>query len=76
LLIEKLGAGIAVKNFRAIGRVVRELIEDGRLEILRANVRRLDNRAIYEIPEILDRIMKQPASTASDKAGFRNSLQS
>ena len=60
MLVQKLGAGIAVKSFSTIARTVRSLTEDGRLEVLRANVRKLHNNAVFEIPDILARIMDEP----------------
>ena len=53
-VIEK-GAGIVLPNFRRIGEAVREL--EGSLENYRANVSRIENRAVFEIPEILSKIL-------------------
>ena len=44
--------GIVLKNFTEIVRGVRELLEPATLAEFRSNVAALDNRAIFEIPEI------------------------
>lgn len=55
------GFGIAIGSFRSIDRAVGVLLE--RLDEFRANVRRNENRALAEIPAILEGILKcSPAS--------------
>lgn len=49
------GFGIVVESFRGIDRSVETLLE--RLDTFRANVRRNDNRALAEVPTILERIV-------------------
>jgi 1,2-diacylglycerol 3-beta-galactosyltransferase len=53
--------GVVIPHFRRIADAVRFLLEDGRLERFRENARRLDNRAVYEIPAMLERIMNEAA---------------
>jgi 1,2-diacylglycerol 3-beta-galactosyltransferase len=53
--------GIVIREFRRIADAVRFLLEGGRLECFRENARRLHNRAVYEIPEMLERIMDDAA---------------
>ena len=48
--------GIAHGSFRTIDRAVGQLL--GRLDELRASVRRLDNRALFEVPRILAGILE------------------
>ena len=55
------GVGVVHSSYRGIGRAVGELL--GRLGELRANVRRLDNRAVFEVPEILADILRRTALT-------------
>jgi 1,2-diacylglycerol 3-beta-galactosyltransferase len=55
-VIEK-GAGIVLPNFQRIGEAVKEL--EGSLERYRANVSRIENRAVFEIPEILSKILDE-----------------
>lgn len=49
------GFGLVMKSFRAVGRAVDALVP--RLDEFRANVARVDNRAVHEIPGILARIL-------------------
>lgn len=49
--------GVVVPNFRSIDRVVAELLEPDTLARYRANAAALENRAVFEIPEILEKIM-------------------
>jgi 1,2-diacylglycerol 3-beta-galactosyltransferase len=49
--------GLVVKNFRRIVPAVERMLEPGTLERFRANAAALDNRAVFEIPDILDRIL-------------------
>src|ERR1700692_4798962 len=46
-VLEK-GAGLVLPNFRGIGEAVRKLL--GNLDEYRANVSKIENRAVYEIP--------------------------
>jgi UDP-N-acetylglucosamine:LPS N-acetylglucosamine transferase len=56
-------AGIVLDSFKAIARGVEDII--ARLPEFRANVARIQNRAIFEIPEILDGLLREArASTA------------
>ena len=48
-------AGLVVSNFRQIGSAVQSLLE--KLERYRANVAKIENRAVFEIPEILAKIL-------------------
>ena len=49
------GAGMVVQNFRHIREAVAEML--GSLDTYRANVAKIQNRAVFEIPEILERIL-------------------
>lgn len=51
--------GVVIREFRRIADAVRVLLEGGRLERFRENARRLNNRAVYEIPAMLEKIMSQ-----------------
>ena len=50
--------GIVLKNFRGIARAVEELLEPSSYERLRAATQELSNRAVFEIPDILERIAR------------------
>ena len=45
-------------NFRGIARAVEELLEPAAYQRFRDATERLENRAVFEIPEILERIAK------------------
>jgi UDP-N-acetylglucosamine:LPS N-acetylglucosamine transferase len=49
--------GVVHRSFRTIERAVAELLSD--LDGFRRRVRRVNNRALFEVPHILDRILKQ-----------------
>lgn len=57
------GLGIVLDSFRKVDDAVRELVEGGRLRPMQEACGRIRNRAIFEIPEILERLLKQ-AGTA------------
>lgn len=49
-------AGLVVSNFRQIGEAVNSLLQN--LDRYRANVARIENRAVFEIPEMLAKILE------------------
>lgn len=49
--------GLVLKSFRTIADAVRTLIEPATLERYRANTRRIRNRAVFEIPDVLADIL-------------------
>jgi 1,2-diacylglycerol 3-beta-galactosyltransferase len=49
--------GIVLRNFREIVGGVRQLLEPGTLAELRRNVAALENRAIFEVPEIFAKLL-------------------
>ncbi len=51
--------GFVLSGFRHIASAVTGLLSAGKLDALRRNTRRLDNRAVFEIPVILERILNQ-----------------
>jgi hypothetical protein len=55
--IRERNAGIVVPNFRGIAGAVKELLAS--LDSYRENVSRIQNRAVFEIPEILATILKK-----------------
>jgi Glycosyltransferase family 28 C-terminal domain len=56
--------GLVLKSFREVVLGVRQILEPARLAEFRKNVASLDNRAIFEIPEMLASLLGQPAETA------------
>ncbi len=53
------GAGIVLESFRFVEEGVRSII--ARLDEFKTNLARIENRAVFEIPEILERILESPA---------------
>jgi 1,2-diacylglycerol 3-beta-galactosyltransferase len=51
------GAGLVLPNFRGIRGAVETML--GALDEYRANVAKIENRAVFEIPEILSRILER-----------------
>ena len=65
------GLGVVHGSFRTIDRAVAQLV-DG-FDTFQASVRRVDNRALFEAPEILDRILRQasePVRAPADAAAL------
>jgi 1,2-diacylglycerol 3-beta-galactosyltransferase len=56
--------GVVLRNFRDIAGAVDELIESGRLDEYRKNAAAIKNRAVFEIPEILEKILEARESAA------------
>jgi UDP-N-acetylglucosamine:LPS N-acetylglucosamine transferase len=55
--IREHGVGLVLPNFRAIARAVDELLEPAAYERFRVATTRLSNRAVFEIPELLELIL-------------------
>jgi len=68
--------GEVLRSFKEIVPAVARLIEPATLERYRANARALENRAVFEIPEILEKIFQQslPAAAASEQAFAKDQL--
>ncbi len=49
--------GIVLKSFREVAEGVRQILEPARLAEFQKNVAALDNRAIFEIPEMLAKLL-------------------
>ena len=60
-IIEK-QVGIVLSNFRKIDEAVAQLIEPSSLARYRANAAAIENRAVFEIPGILERILERSRS--------------
>lgn len=55
--IREQGIGLVLPNFREIAAAVEQLLEPAAYERFQAATRRLQNRAVFEIPDILERIL-------------------
>jgi UDP-N-acetylglucosamine:LPS N-acetylglucosamine transferase len=51
--------GLVLKNFKSINMAVAKMIEPAALARYRANVAALENRAVFEIPEMMHSILEQ-----------------
>ena len=56
--ITELGAGIALRSYRLAGDAVASLVRGGLLEPMRDAASRIRNRAVFEIPGILEEILE------------------
>lgn len=57
--IREHGVGVALRSFRQIGPAVEAMLAPGAMENYRAHVRKMDNRAVFEIVEILDGVLRK-----------------
>ena len=68
--------GVVLPSFKAIDQAVAKLIEPSALARYRANAAALDNRAVFEIPGILERIFERSRAAAQahnpELVGVRN----
>ena len=53
------GVGTVLPNFREIAGAVTKLLEPGQLEQYRARAAEMNNRAVFEIPDLLQRILNE-----------------
>jgi hypothetical protein len=60
--------GIVLKNFENVAEGVRQMLEPATLAAFRKNVSAQENRAVFEIPEILAKLLGE---SHSDAAGIR-----
>jgi UDP-N-acetylglucosamine:LPS N-acetylglucosamine transferase len=56
--------GLVLRNFRQIGRAVAELLEPGNYATMRAHAAALTNRAVFEIPDVLESILAKAQTSA------------
>ncbi len=57
--VREQGVGIVLPNFRGIAEAVDELLEPDAYARFREAAERLDNRAVFEIPDILEQIVER-----------------
>jgi 1,2-diacylglycerol 3-beta-galactosyltransferase len=58
--------GIVLKSFRQVVSGVEQMMEPGKLAKFKANVAALNNQAVFEIPEILSKLLGETATRAND----------
>jgi hypothetical protein len=49
--------GIVIRSFSEIGKAVEMMIDEKQYRLFRMRISMLNNRAVFEIPEILEQIM-------------------
>jgi 1,2-diacylglycerol 3-beta-galactosyltransferase len=64
--------GIVLHSFREVLGGVQRMLEPATLAELRKNVDALENRAIFEIPEILDKLLRESADAQGSRMGAEN----
>jgi len=52
-------AGIVLSNFRQIENAVRQLLINGNLQKMKQRISRMDNRAVFEVPRILQKVLAE-----------------
>ena len=57
-------AGLVLKSFREIDSGLRTLLEPANLDRFRANAAAIQNRAVFEIPDMLDAMLQHKSSSA------------
>ncbi len=57
--VNEQGVGKVIKNFRHIEKAFEELLEDHTLRTVRTRLAGMDNRAVFEIPPILEHILRE-----------------
>lgn len=67
--------GIVLRNFREVVSGVQRMLDPVTLAEFRKNVAALENRAIFEIPEILEKLLQESAGANPSQSG-RAALQS
>jgi UDP-N-acetylglucosamine:LPS N-acetylglucosamine transferase len=55
--IEENGVGLVLRDFRCIDQQIDSLLNDGRLEKMKASAKAVKNEAIFEVPKILKEIL-------------------
>ena len=68
-IVEK-EVGLVLKNFKEIGAAVARLIEPQALARYRAKAASLENRAVFEIPEMLQKILEKSRCSAPPDAAL------
>jgi len=70
--VEEKHVGIVLPSFKEVVGGVRRILDPARLAEFRKNVAALNNRAIFEIPEILAKLLEnssEPATDGGEKSG-------
>jgi len=63
--IEEQQVGLALRRIRDLPRTIEALLEPRRYSAMRARIQAMNNRAVFEVPEILEQILYQKVSRAA-----------
>jgi 1,2-diacylglycerol 3-beta-galactosyltransferase len=63
--VRERGVGLVVRNFQDLSQSVARLLEPGVLPACRARAAALENRAVFEIPRMLRRLVENPQSRSA-----------
>jgi Glycosyltransferase family 28 C-terminal domain len=61
--VEEMRVGIVLKSFRDVVAGVKQMMDPVKLQEFRKNVAALENRAIFEIPEVLAKLLGEPVTS-------------
>ena len=64
--------GIVLHSFQEVVSGVQRMLDPTNLAEFRKNVAALENRAIFEIPEILDKLLRESAGTQASSSAPRD----
>lgn len=68
--VRERGVGVVHRSFRTVPHAVQQIVAD--LPAWRARVQAVDNRAVFEVPDILQRVLQQRGATLPAAAGERS----
>lgn len=66
--IREQGVGIVLNNFRDIAEAIEKLLAGGELEAMKTKLSTMQNRAVFEIPPMLEKIFHETYSDVSGQA--------
>ena len=68
--VKEKDVGIVLKSFENVAEGVKRMLDPAALATFRRNVAAQENRAVFEIPEILAKLLGEPPQDAKPKAEF------
>lgn len=57
--VESEGVGIVVPTFKNLVQAIEKMLAGGEYERFKRNAKALDNRAVFEIPDLMQRVMSE-----------------
>jgi 1,2-diacylglycerol 3-beta-galactosyltransferase len=66
--VQEKGVGIVLKSFEEVAEGVKRMLDPAALAAFRRNVAAQENRAVFEIPEIVAKLLGEPSQDARPKA--------